>query len=707
MTDLRIQFDDDFLVCVICEKLLNEPRLLPCLHSVCLSCAQSALVGSIMKIRCLKCKEYVTVSDSKNIPSNQWLQNVIDIMNISECSEGMFCTFCELNGKKHEAVARCMTCFNLLCQECWEKYHTFTTQTRNHKVVSLTDLKSGKIEIKSEHPVLCPDHDSECFRYFCRTCNLPICRDCIILQHKSHDFITSKQAIEKVLHLEIKRIEKDISHLKTQHLKMFEQSKDIIHFEINLNLKIQATCNSMINNITDQRKSLERKLTLSIGNTKEKFERETTVGAKIIEQMNTTLTFCQNMLRYGNNFENLILQKTVLQRMIQIPSGHDLFDFRDLIPKYTATWKEPHLKLTYAKHDQYEDSALEIDLKTNTEQKDSSGIMNESVIRNVDIGVQCDTTAEKEFYLQNTPKETNFDMICSASDEVVESKKTLLIKCTNIGIQCNITTDHRSKQGTQPPSKIEYIRFKTSTCLSDKYQRPKISCVSWSTDDSFLAIDQSNNKVHFFTLTTPGNPMTLENPVDCTVSSWCFAIRTGSSEIFVFERNSLSFLFRLSNFSVVTAASPLSPLLACISKCTISIKSSKNGSFKCLKFRSKDGLPFSLGYPRYGCVLTSGKFVVSDFQNEFVYFFDENAVLFRKEFFCSPGSIVVDTDNSIYIADFFAHSVIVTNFEGSFREMINLKPHVIHPRSISISPDYKLAVAFENNVYLFQLKQRT
>ena len=98
---------------------------------------------------------------------------------------------------------------------------------------------------------------------------------------------------------------------------------------------------------------------------------------------------------------------------------------------------------------------------------------------------------------------------------------------------------------------------------------------------------------------------------------------------------------------------------------------------------------------------------MSDFENEFVYFFDENAVLFRKEFFCSPGSIVVDTDNSIYIADFFAHSVIVTNFEGSFREMINLKPHVIHPRSISISPDYKLAVAFENNVYLFQLKQRT
>ena len=85
MTNLRIQFDDDFLVCVICEKLLNEPRLLPCLHSVCLSCAQSALVGSIMKIRCLKCKEYVTVSDSKNIHSNQWLQNVIDIMNISEC----------------------------------------------------------------------------------------------------------------------------------------------------------------------------------------------------------------------------------------------------------------------------------------------------------------------------------------------------------------------------------------------------------------------------------------------------------------------------------------------------------------------------------------------------------------------------------------------------------------------------------------------
>ena len=122
-----------------------------------------------------------------------------------------------------------------------------------------------------------------------------------------------------------------------------------------------------------------------------------------------------------------------------------------------------------------------------------------------------------------------------------------------------------------------------------------------------------------------------------------------------------------------------------------------------MNLTDKEGKHVCMDNPRFGCVLTSGKFAVSDWEKDFVYFFDENAVLFRKEF-CFPGSIAVDREDIIYIADFFEHCIIATNFEGSFRKRIDLAPHVFHPRSISISPDNRLAVAFENNIALFQMK---
>ena len=200
--------------------------------------------------------------------------------------------------------------------------------------------------------------------------------------------------------------------------------------------------------------------------------------------------------------------------------------------------------------------------------------------------------------------------------------------------------------------------------------------------------------------------MIVDNCIDCTVTSWCFAIRTGSSKVLVYDRNSITSLFHLSDVSVVAAVSPLSPILACISTSTISLKTNRKAQLHVMNLTNKKGKQLCMGNPRFGCILSSGKFAVSDWEKDFVYFFDENAVLFRKEF-CSPGSIAVDKEDLIYIADFFEHCIIATNFERTFRKRIDLVPHVFHPRSISISPDNKLAVTFENNVALFQMNNTT
>ena len=148
--------------------------------------------------------------------------------------------------------------------------------------------------------------------------------------------------------------------------------------------------------------------------------------------------------------------------------------------------------------------------------------------------------------------------------------------------------------------------------------------------------------------------MIVENCIDCTVTSWCFAIRSGSLRVFVYDRHSSTLLLHLSDVSIVTAVSPLSPILACISKSTIYLQTKKRAQLHGINLTDKEGKHVCMDNPRFGCILSSGKFAVSDCDKDFVYFFDENAVLFRKEF-CSPGSIAVDREDIIYIADFFEH----------------------------------------------------
>lgn len=168
MSVFEKDFGGDFLSCVFCHELLKEPRLLPCLHSLCTSCASSRLGKSGECIICPICEDVVDISNLENISLNHWLKNVIDTIDITQNSKGKFCSFCELKGRKQEAVAICLTCFDLLCITCWESRHTFTTLTKDHHVVSIKDVQTGRYdsEIRSNQKIHCSDHKKEYYRFF-------------------------------------------------------------------------------------------------------------------------------------------------------------------------------------------------------------------------------------------------------------------------------------------------------------------------------------------------------------------------------------------------------------------------------------------------------------------------------------------------------------------------------------------------------------
>ncbi len=67
--------------------------------------------------------------------------------------------------------------------------HQFMHCFEGHRVLTLGELQNAKEDVKMEKPVHCGKHRTELLRFFCKTCNVPICKECTMMEHsKGHEY---------------------------------------------------------------------------------------------------------------------------------------------------------------------------------------------------------------------------------------------------------------------------------------------------------------------------------------------------------------------------------------------------------------------------------------------------------------------------------------------------------------------------------------
>lgn len=75
-----------------------------------------------------------------------------------------------------------------LCSQCVAA-HRRTRLTKEHEVIALNDLQAQKeVQEKLHRPLLCAVHEREVLKYFCETCDEPVCRECLIIEHREHHY---------------------------------------------------------------------------------------------------------------------------------------------------------------------------------------------------------------------------------------------------------------------------------------------------------------------------------------------------------------------------------------------------------------------------------------------------------------------------------------------------------------------------------------
>jgi len=104
----------------------------------------------------------------------------------SEYSFDYVCQPCSEDNKTLEAVGLCVTCTELLCDECF-RYHLKPTPSRHHKLLGLEDAKKDQNFAVSRDMCTetCRQHPQEIIKYFCKTHNILGCSACMTVEHRS------------------------------------------------------------------------------------------------------------------------------------------------------------------------------------------------------------------------------------------------------------------------------------------------------------------------------------------------------------------------------------------------------------------------------------------------------------------------------------------------------------------------------------------
>lgn len=177
-------------VCGACNSGYKEPRLLACLHIYCEACLESALEkqseGKKSQAGTLECPEcgHKTKMVGRGVvdscPLEHLLVNELDRAALETLS--MVCTSCKA---KEAAVARCTDCASFLCNNCVTA-HRYMRCFESHAVLTFDDLAGPDPSHMADvhRPLVCPAHTSELLKHYCLTCQVAICNECTLGEHK-------------------------------------------------------------------------------------------------------------------------------------------------------------------------------------------------------------------------------------------------------------------------------------------------------------------------------------------------------------------------------------------------------------------------------------------------------------------------------------------------------------------------------------------
>ena len=205
---------EEEITCSICQDVFTEPKTILCLHTFCEQCIESSIESSRRSgsnISCPLCRTELS-QDVAKLPTNFAIKRLIEIFRKRQESMRTtprakpVCGECEDDAL---AVVWCVDCENFQCEECL-KQHQRMKSLKLHKTIPVENFMQNPHVSALTKPELCKDH-TQPLDLYCQTCNILVCRDCTIVDHRQHQY----NFVDKLADEECAKVKTVTAPLKT------------------------------------------------------------------------------------------------------------------------------------------------------------------------------------------------------------------------------------------------------------------------------------------------------------------------------------------------------------------------------------------------------------------------------------------------------------------------------------------------------------
>ena len=315
------------ITCGVCQEHYTEPKLLPCLHYYCKKCVLDlALKANPAKsFPCPECRNKATLPEEgvdglKTAFFVDHLKTTVSSMRISHGQVEVHCEAC-LDGYSGKAEAFCRQCAAFICEDC-VKFHQRNRQYSKHEISSLDELKQGKckpVERKEDLPDKCVIH-YESLVIYCYDCDTLICRDCIMKDHKEHNFEFCTKAGPLVKE-ELSRELEPLKQLKVEYLhaaKLVQTTKQEVEDQgLSVAKEIKTSFSELYQILYEREKELLQEAETKVGKKVEKLCEQEMKLTYVSVEIQAVVDYTEQCLRLCTDTEIMGLQaetKTKIRR---------------------------------------------------------------------------------------------------------------------------------------------------------------------------------------------------------------------------------------------------------------------------------------------------------------------------------------------------------------------------------------------------------
>ena len=318
------------LECSVCRESfseVNEPKILKCLHTFCKNCLEAWLRRQREgQLSCPTCRQITECPNSNinSLPSNLFYKQMVEIVEAyggkAREDDSLDCGNCE---EKRPLKFYCFACNTFLCEECAGAHNKWKS-FKGHHVKEIGKFESSDVQDYARKSNVCKKHKDE-LRFYCENCNICICRDCAILEHRddNHYIVSLEQGFENKksdITSKMKDVEAIASRLRDQKQTLEKKKVRMLGSIDQATSEIHRVAEQWISFIRQNEAAMTKTLLEQKNSFQDTFSSQMSRLDEKLFEIDSSLVFSSEVLARENLPEILNVEEILDQRFQELSS---------------------------------------------------------------------------------------------------------------------------------------------------------------------------------------------------------------------------------------------------------------------------------------------------------------------------------------------------------------------------------------------------